>query len=133
MKKAFILTAGTCWPHGTDSDLIKRYLQANGWTLAKKIKTADVIIINTCAVMKENENKSIKFIEKAHEEKNSSAQLIVTGCLPAINNTRLKKIFKGPIVNAKSLHKLDRLLNAKIKIDKVKYIGSFRSLKKINM
>lgn len=128
-KKAFYITAGRCYPNTTDSVLIKSYLKNNGWALSRKIESANVIIINTCAFRKQEEDGSIGLIKKVHREKNSNAQVIVVGCLPAINKIKLKKIFKGIIVKANSLGELNKLLDAKAKIQEIKYIGSARRLK----
>ena len=130
MKKAFLITTGTCYPHNTDSQLIEAYLRNNGWTLSKKIKEANLIIINTCAFIKKNENRAFEFIKKAQKEKRSDAEIIVTGCLPAINKVKLQAVFNGITIGANSLQEFNKLLNEKLRIQDVKYIGSTRFLRK---
>ncbi|MDD5167014.1 MAG: radical SAM protein [Candidatus Omnitrophica bacterium] len=123
------MTTGTCYPSQTDFRLIKTYLKSNGWILSKKIENAALIIIYTCAFIKDREDLSIKYIRKAQKEKNRAAQIIVAGCLPAINKFRLKRIFKGGIVEARSIQEFDKVLNARVGIRDIKYLELSRKLK----
>lgn len=129
MKKAFLMTTGKCYPSLADFDLIKAYLKNNGWILSEKINDATLIIIYTCAFIKEREGMSIESIKKAQKEKKAKAKIIVTGCLPVINKDRLKQVFNETIVNANSLKELDKILNSKLSIQKINYTGSSREFK----
>lgn len=129
MKKVSIIRAGSCAPHITDCQLLITYLTKNGWVLARGMDNADIIIITTCAFKKEQENLAIRIIKKAQREKKDGAKIIVAGCLPVINKNRLSRVFKGDTVKANRLQELDRLLDAKISISDIKYIGYPRRLK----
>jgi threonylcarbamoyladenosine tRNA methylthiotransferase CDKAL1 len=129
MEKVLLITTGTCSPSRADFYLIKAYLKNNGWKLLKRARNAGVIIIYTCAFTKEKEDMSVELIKKAQKEKKSSAKIIVTGCLPAINKSRLMRIFKGDMVHASCLQELDRILNPKLSIGKINYIGQSHELK----
>ncbi|MFH1354800.1 MAG: radical SAM protein [Candidatus Omnitrophota bacterium] len=122
--------AGTCYPHVADVDLIRTYLKNNNWALSKKIKQANLIIITTCAFSEEAEGKSFEAIKRVQKEKNKAARVIVTGCLPSINNLKLRSVFDGVIISANSLREFNGLLNAKSMIGDVKYTGSPRYLKR---
>jgi len=122
MKKAVVIITSNCYASRTDFDLIYEYLRKNGWKIVRKIENADVVIINTCAYVKQKEDSSIKIIKKAQKEIKKNARLIVTGCLPAINKNRLRRIFKGTAISAKSLHQLDGVLNANIKLRNIQYV-----------
>ncbi|MDP2939163.1 MAG: radical SAM protein [Candidatus Omnitrophota bacterium] len=119
-----------CLPMGADFALIKAYLRNNGWALSRKIKTADLVIVNTCAVVKESEDESVALIKKVQKNKNRSAQMLITGCLPSINKNRLKQVFNGTAVSPNSFQELDKILNTKSSISEIKYTGSLRKLKK---
>ncbi len=124
MKKAFILTTGTCYPSVTDFNLIKTYLKNNGWALSKRIKDAHLIIIYTCAFVKKKEDISLECILRVRKEKNRAAQTIITGCLPVINKAVIKPIPGENMIPAGSLYELDRLLDSKFGIKTIRYIGA---------
>ena len=124
MKKFFLYTTGNCYPSQSDYKLITAYIKENEWKLAKKIGNADIVIVYTCAFTKDKEDKSLNLIKQAYQEKKGSAQLIVVGCLPAINKDRLSKVHKGIAVTANSLKELDDLLQAKVSIKEISYTGS---------
>jgi MiaB/RimO family radical SAM methylthiotransferase len=123
MRRAYLMTIGACYPSGADFRLIKTYLRSNGWVLSKRIENAAVIIIYTCAFNKEAEDLSIQYIRKAQKGIYRHAQIIVTGCLPAINRSRLKQVFKGTVVAAASLQEFDKVLNAQVGIRDIAYSG----------
>lgn len=123
MKIAHLIQAGNCAPHQTDSELMGRYLQNNGWSLTDDIKKANIVIINTCGFIKEYEDKSFELIKKADSKKKSSAKIIVTGCLPSINSSKLNRVFKGIKISANSLEELSKVLKISTNIRETKYIG----------
>lgn len=130
MKKAFIISSAECYPSASDLNLLNTYLNKNGWTISKRIGLANAVIVYTCACSKSVEDKSIKIITQAQKKKNRSAQLIVAGCLPSINRTRLKHVFKGMTVSANYLQEFDKLLNQEFSINGIEYTGPDRKLKK---
>lgn len=66
---------------------------------------ADVIVLITCAYTRRAEDLAIDMVERFSRKKN---QLIVSGCLPAINPQRLAKVFSGITLPTHSLGKIDR-------------------------
>lgn len=128
-KNAFLITTSSCYPHQADSNLINAYLRNNGWTFSKKIEEAGLIVINTCAFRKQEEDRALEAIRKAQREKKPGAQLIVTGCLPSINKTKLQSIFDGIAIPAGSFEAFPKLSNEKISIKDVKYAGSLVRLR----
>ena len=57
--------------------------QARGHALVEKSTTADVIILNTCAVTREAVKKSRQLIRKSHRY-NPRAKLVVSGCYASL-------------------------------------------------
>lgn len=129
-RKAFLAAIGTCCPAQVDSDLIRTYLAKNGWKVSKKIAEADLIIINTCAFIKQKEDESLEAVRKIQEEEGSHAEIIVAGCLPAINKAKLRDVFKGITIGANSMREFDKVLNAQVKIKDIKYLDQPRFLVK---
>ena len=61
----------------------------------RSIASADVIVVNTCAVKGPTENRMIEILRRVPRRK----KLIVTGCLPLVNFERLQKevLFSGVV------------------------------------
>ncbi|HOX54090.1 MAG TPA: radical SAM protein [Candidatus Omnitrophota bacterium] len=124
MKRIFLSTTALhCFPGNADFGLLHNYFKENGWTISRKIESADIVIIYACASRKLKEDESIESIEEALKKTSKEAKVIVAGCLPVINKTRLNKIFQGITVSANSLQDLDQLFNSKAKIREINYVG----------
>ena len=80
--KYFIQTFG-CATNTADSQRLEAVLKSKGMTLAKKIETADYIVINTCAVRESAENRAYGLLNNLErlKIKNCKLKIIVTGCL----------------------------------------------------
>ncbi|MFH1655741.1 MAG: radical SAM protein [Candidatus Omnitrophota bacterium] len=122
MKRAFVEITHNCYSLKTDFDLIRRFLSINGWKLVRDIKNADMVIVNTCAFMKEREDIAIELIQKVKKDMNKNAKFIVTGCLSSINKNRLDSVFQGRSISSKSLYRLDDIINADIKLRDIKFV-----------
>jgi MiaB/RimO family radical SAM methylthiotransferase len=103
-KKVFIFTSG-CERRLLDAERIKNYFEKNDWKVVRDPRKADIIFYNSCAVNKSVEDLSIDNIERFKKLK---AQLIVAGCLPKINQQRLKKHFQGITFFPESLDKIGK-------------------------
>ena len=76
--KAAVLTLG-CKVNDVESGSIIRGLEEMGWQVVREIESADLYIVNTCAVTAEAERKSRQAIGKALKC-NPLAKVIVCGC-----------------------------------------------------
>lgn len=83
MMKFYIETLGCALNRG-DSNLMKMLLMREGFNPTENPNIADIIIVNTCAVRADSEQKSLKLISKLKSE-NPKAKLVVAGCLTEIN------------------------------------------------
>lgn len=70
-----------------DGAVLEGCLAQAGYERARSIASADVIVLNTCAVKGPTENRMIEILRRVPRRK----KLIVTGCLPLINFERLQK------------------------------------------
>ncbi|MEA1927664.1 MAG: hypothetical protein U9N73_05610, partial [Candidatus Auribacterota bacterium] len=84
--KVCIITSGDCPRRRLDATKLKDYFRQNGYRLTRLAANADVIILITCAYTCQAEDLALDMVERFSRKKN---QLIVTGCLPAINPQRL--------------------------------------------
>lgn len=100
-----ILNLG-CARRSLDARRFADYFQRNGWTLTPGPGGADVILLVTCAYIKEEADKALFEIQKLSR---CRAALIVSGCLPAIAPDALHKNFTGPVVHPHHLDAVDSI------------------------
>ncbi len=79
MPNIYIETYGCALNHG-DTGIMKKVLAERGHTIVEEINKADVVIINTCTVRYETEQKMIKRI-KYFIAKHRDKKLVVAGCM----------------------------------------------------
>ena len=68
----------------------------HGWSLAEP-SSADVIVINTCAVTAEGARKSRQQIRRMHRD-NTEAKLVVTGCYASLEPTEVENMLGVDLV-----------------------------------
>ena len=106
MKNYYIETFG-CKLNQTDSERIKIKLNEK-YTLTSE-KEADLIILNTCAVVEKTERKILK---KALQLKNQGKTIIIAGCLPLISN-KCKEVAHG-IIGPQSVDLIEKAIEGNI-------------------
>ncbi len=100
-----------CQANVIDSQVISRILLNLGFKQTNEIKKADFVILNTCAIRQNAENKvygEIGFINGLRS-KNNNFRLAVSGCMPLqeITTNKLKKDNKVDLVFG--VHNIDEL------------------------
>jgi tRNA-2-methylthio-N6-dimethylallyladenosine synthase len=80
--KYFIVTFG-CAANEADSERVAAAYETRGSTLAKSVKEADEIIINTCMIREKAENRVYGLINNLAKEKlvGKNIKIVVTGCM----------------------------------------------------
>lgn len=80
--KYFIKTFG-CQQNVADSERIAGYYESRGYKPTKTISQADVIVINTCVVKQQAEDRVYGMVRNLEpfKKKNPNLKIIVTGCL----------------------------------------------------
>jgi tRNA A37 methylthiotransferase MiaB len=109
MKKVYVRSNG-CIDNLLDGKSFRNYFKENGWEIVQDPAQADLIIANTCAFDKRHEDISVADIQELKKYKN--AQLIVAGCLPKINNERLKSVFDGIAFGPKERDKIKEVIGS---------------------
>ena len=115
MNKVFIYSNG-CIENQVDDSLFREFFRKNNWQIEDNYSKADLILVNTCGNGPPPEEDSI---EKIMQFQKSGSELIVCGCLPKMNEKRLREVFKGSTFGPRELNRLDGLINAEIKIAEV--------------
>lgn len=87
----------------SDSERLERPLVDAGWKKANDIKSADLVILNTCSVRQKAEDKVTGLGQQIIKlkEKNSKLKVIVTGCM-------VKKYERGSKNQNKKLRRLEK-------------------------
>jgi len=88
MTSVYIRTFG-CSLNRFDTDIIIYHLVRNGFTIVKDINNADIIIVNSCGVKKQTEDKIISYLKKLNYKYGNTKKIILAGCLPLINYKRV--------------------------------------------
>ncbi len=79
-----------CWLNKADSDIVITRLRSLGWEYTEDVGgSADVVIVNTCAVREEAERNELKLLRKLSKEYQDK-RLIVIGCLTKVRPAAIK-------------------------------------------
>ena len=92
-KTYWIETLG-CPKNQVDSDKIESYITDNGLIKALSVKSADLIVVNTCAFIEEAREESIDTIFSLVDNKKPDSKMVVTGCLAERYTRELKEELK---------------------------------------
>ena len=76
-----------CSTNLADGAVLAGCLVRAGYNVVGSVSSADVIVLNTCAVKGPTENRMIEFSKRIPRKK----KLIVAGCLPLVNFERLEQ------------------------------------------
>ena len=88
-KKAFVLTLG-CQQNEADSEKIMGMLTQMGYTLTEDEQSADILIVNTCAIREHAEKRALSIVGrfKHYKAKNPDIIIGVCGCMTAQEHRR---------------------------------------------
>ena len=122
MKKVYLAYSG-CNRRGLDSQRLSNYFVKNNYKIVFNPEKADYIILITCGATVLAINDWMSKIKTFQEE--YDAELIVAGCLPALQPKQLAQIFNGKTITTedllKSPEKVDLLFpEIKIKLSEIK-------------
>jgi tRNA A37 methylthiotransferase MiaB len=107
-KKLFSFSNG-CPESRIDLARMQQYFFQNGWTEAEAVGDAALVLFNSCAGTQDGEDASIGIIGQMKKRMAPSARLIVAGCLPKINLSRLRTVYDGPTFGSDEIDALERL------------------------
>ncbi|SFV70954.1 Ribosomal protein S12p Asp88 (E. coli) methylthiotransferase [hydrothermal vent metagenome] len=111
-KQLHLISLG-CTKNLVDSEVMLGRLQE--YEISDNVKTADVIIINTCGFIDAAKEESINTILNTHEERKDGSLLVVSGCLTERYKEELQKdlpevdIFTG----VGDYEQIDKMINEK--------------------
>ncbi len=103
MKTIYVNSAG-CTENIIDGAIIKRISASADYSFIDDPQKADLIVFNTCAFKRKQEDRSIRMIKHYQNIKKKNARLVVCGCLVMINKERLDSVFQGVKVSPTDLN-----------------------------
>jgi MiaB/RimO family radical SAM methylthiotransferase len=124
-KKVYVFTYG-CPNRYLDGERYKRFFVENGYEAAENPEHADLVLVNTCAFRKAEEDIGIAKIKEFQKRLKKGGQIIVCGCLPAINKKRLNEVFSGMSFLPKEKNLLSEALAAKVPLESLEDANVFK-------
>lgn len=111
MKQFFIQTFG-CQMNVYDGQRIAAMLESHGWVAAPDIESADMIILNTCAVREKATNKVYSALGRIRRAKKPGALLGIVGCVARESGADAFRRIPDLnfVLGPQSYHKLPQLL-----------------------
>jgi threonylcarbamoyladenosine tRNA methylthiotransferase CDKAL1 len=109
--KVFVRSFG-CSSNMADGEVLAGCLAAAKYSLAASASTADLLVLNTCAVKGPTEDRMVEVLKRVPPEK----KLVVAGCLPLINFERLVREVRfegvvGPAAGDRIVDVVSRVLS----------------------
>jgi len=86
-KHSFYIKTLGCKLNFSESATLERLLSEKGYHLADKSSSADIYIINTCAVTETAEKKCRQYIHQAKKQ-NPQVKIVLVGCYSALENAQ---------------------------------------------
>lgn len=115
MKTFHIIVFG-CSRRGLDAARIKDYFIRNGLVETEKKSEADHLVVVTCGL---TEAETAKVQKCVKEVENFNGELLVYGCLPAMDPLALEGSYSGKTVITKDIEKIDEIYNFPVKMTDV--------------
>lgn len=107
-----------CAENALDGSLIASHLEGNDWQEVERPEDADLILVNSCGVTAEQEQRSIDVYHDLTARKRPETRVVFAGCLPAINKQRVRDAgYEDVLISPRRLHVLDEVIDARVPID----------------
>ncbi len=112
MGNRFAVITFGCWLNKADSDIIITKLKSLGWEYTEDVESADVIIVNTCAVREEAERNELKLLRRLSGEY-PGKKLIVAGCLTRVRPATIRDAAPNAVlVTSHGAERIDEVVNS---------------------
>jgi MiaB/RimO family radical SAM methylthiotransferase len=110
-----VITFG-CWLNKADSDIMISRLRAAGWEYVENVASADLVIVNTCAVREEAERNELKLLSRLSREY-PGKKIIVAGCLTRVRPATIKETAPNAVlVTSHGAELIDKVVNGDLDI-----------------
>ncbi len=114
MSDKIIFKTLGCRLNQFETDALAKRFELNGYEVAESGTDADVLVVNTCTVTNQSNQKSRTAINQL-QRKNRNAKLFITGCMAVSHKAELEQLFPlAHVVDNKQksaiYHKVDSIL-----------------------
>ena len=110
MERLFYISSAGCAENLIDGSILKTMALKAGCAQTDDPARADIIVYNTCAFKKIQEDACMEAIARFARVKKPDAVLVVCGCLARINPERLRTVFDGPVFGPTELGRFFEVL-----------------------
>lgn len=94
MKRVYVESLG-CSANRVDSERVRTMCRAGGWESVADPREADLVVVMTCGYTAYQEGVNLRRISGLRAVKRPEAELVVGGCLPAINPQAVRQTHEG--------------------------------------
>jgi tRNA-2-methylthio-N6-dimethylallyladenosine synthase len=106
----YLIETMGCQMNVCDSTMLDSYLSTYGALKVNDISNADVVIINTCSVRSQAEQKAFSYIGRVEKfkQKNPNIRIVVVGCMAELIGLKIQERFNSVdlIVGSKNIDKI---------------------------
>ena len=89
MPRSFTILFLGCARRQLDCERIRSYFAANGLQWVEDPERADVIVVSSCGLSKEFEDRCLDFLRRALR---CRGEVVLYGCLPSMNRERVDDV-----------------------------------------
>jgi threonylcarbamoyladenosine tRNA methylthiotransferase CDKAL1 len=118
-RSVCIAFAEGCPRNRCDTAWLFRYFEANGWTLVRRPRRADLVVVATCGFDMVREEKSIRLLHQLDKTRSKDAQLVVVGCLAGIHPERIDREFQATVIAPGQVERLNEVIDATVRLAQV--------------
>ncbi len=115
MPRTYFLRTFGCQMNEHDSERIAGLLEADGLVAAPSVADADVVVLNTCCIRENADNKLYGNLGqlKQHKDARPELQIVVAGCLAQKDNelVRQKAPYVDVVLGTHNVHRAAELLH----------------------
>ena len=115
MARTYFLRTFGCQMNEHDSERIAGLLEADGLTAARSVDEADVVVLNTCCIRENADNKLYGNLGllKRHKDARPDLQVVVAGCLAQKDRdlVRQKAPYVDVVLGTHNVHRTVELLD----------------------
>jgi tRNA A37 methylthiotransferase MiaB len=119
MKTVCIASGSVCPRATVDISVLFEYFEANGMVATQSLDEADTVVVTLCGFNAISEAASYRLLDAAKRRRKAGSQLIVTGCLAAMHEERLREEYGVTAVPPLRVGMLDDIIGASVKIEAV--------------
>src|SRR6476660_42436 len=114
-SRSYVVRTFGCQMNEHDSDRIAGLLEADGLTLAAGVEDADVIVLNTCCIRENADNKLYGTLGhlKSVKERRPGVELVVAGCLAQKDQDGIRRRapYVDVVLGTHNVHRAAELLH----------------------